>query len=807
MSRPGPRWPVALLTVGLLHLGATVLSAQASLRSPSIHPDTIWTAPLDRPITLEAGRLSLRDALDRVAAAGRFRLSYSGDDLPLDREVRLSVRDTPAGDALLRLLTGTRIEPAVVGPDHVVLPPPRREPEAATPDPPIELESIVVTGTADGASRRPLTLALDLVSGADLRLLGTTSLASALSGAVPGLWLWPQSPTSILASYGSIRGASSFGLTYPKVYIDGIELANPLLLTSLAADAVDRIEIIRGPQGATLYGADAISGVMNIVTRQESANPDAARLTVESGVSLAGTDFGSTPALGQRHALTIRMGSNLTSGAVHLSGGSDGAFIPGASRRFLSGHGTLRRVGEHTIWTGLARVSAEGADAVPSPLLPDSSRLPRRLGASDQSVVGYTVGANLRFLPDQRWTHTAAIGLDGYTLSGIADERTPITSATDSALRAAEGGAVRGTLRLGTVRHLAVGRRSWADLTLNAEHSILRQWSNDDSTVAGSSSPLYRHSTGASALASLAFHDLIYLSGGVRLEGTTGNEPVLVPMVGAAMVAGGGGLTLKLRAAYGKGVRWPTGPARGTLFGGNRATLSTAGLDPEEQSGVEAGVDLMLGGMVTLAVTRFDQLATGLIQRVGVAADTGGGPGNGPPRVSYRLENVGEIRNQGWELGLTATRGPLSLSGALSFVDSRVRQLAPRYGGDLRPGDRMLEVPARTMSLTARWRASRWSLAVSAARAEDWINYDRLALAQAFAAGRPGRDLVGQRLRSFWIEYPGVTRLRAAVTLELSRHLALTASGENLLDEQSGEPDNLTVIPGRTITVALRGGW
>ena len=29
---------------------------------------------------------------------------------------------------------------------------------------------------------------------------------------------------------------------------------------------MSRIEVIRGPQGAALYGADAISGVMNIVT-------------------------------------------------------------------------------------------------------------------------------------------------------------------------------------------------------------------------------------------------------------------------------------------------------------------------------------------------------------------------------------------------------------------------------------------------------------------------------------------------------------------------------------------------------------
>ena len=61
---------------------------------------------------------------------------------------------------------------------------------------------------------------------------------------MPGVWIWEQSPTGLLASYASIRGASSFGLSYPKVYIDGIEVANSLLVTALDAESVDHVEVI-----------------------------------------------------------------------------------------------------------------------------------------------------------------------------------------------------------------------------------------------------------------------------------------------------------------------------------------------------------------------------------------------------------------------------------------------------------------------------------------------------------------------------------------------------------------------------------
>src|SRR5690606_16989962 len=109
----------------------------------------------------------------------------------------------------------------------------------------------------------------------------------ALSAGAPGVWAWAPAPGRLLTHYGSIRGASSFGLSYPKVYIDGIEVANPLLIRHLTADAVDRIEVIRGPQGAALHGADAISGVANIITRHETPDGDAPRLRLRSGFGLA----------------------------------------------------------------------------------------------------------------------------------------------------------------------------------------------------------------------------------------------------------------------------------------------------------------------------------------------------------------------------------------------------------------------------------------------------------------------------------------------------------------------------------------
>jgi iron complex outermembrane receptor protein len=230
-------------------------------------------------------------------------------------------------------------------------------------------------------------------------------------------------------------------------------------------------------------------------------------------------------------------------------------------------------------------------------------------------------------------------------------------------------------------------------------------------------------------------------------------------------------------------------------------------LGPEQQSGGEAGFDMTLGRTFTLRATGFDQTASGLIQRSTLSSDAPGGrPGGG--RVPVFLQNVGEITNRGWEFQATIARGPLAIASALSLVDSRVRRLADDYAGDLRPGDRILGVPARTMSLTAAWTAAGWSATVSAQRAASWIDYDRIGLARASTSSNGSLEpLTGLELRSYWREYQGNTHLRAAFTRDIGHGLVLSLSADNLLNHQVGEPDNITVLPGRTISLGLRASF
>ena len=817
-----------------LAFAASVASAITSLVLPTVAGAQSNCAPANRVsissplsgdllakrVSLHGRALSLREALDRVAAAAHVRLSYSPELLDLSRPVCLDYESAPLGIVLADLLSGASLRPLVLGADQIVLTP--ASPLVTSAAAPIlksvgMLDRVVVTGSTIGASQRALPVALDVVAGRELTQRGAASISGALNGVVPGLWVWEQSPLNLLAKYGSIRGASSFGVSYPKVYVDGIEVANSLLVTHLDPESVSRIEVIRGPQGAALYGAEAISGVMNIVTRQDGIENGAPRADIRTQGGTSASDYAAGNVLTQSHAVSLRTGTNVKSARLGGTVSTMGAFIPGASSQQVTASGGLRFVRSRGVVNGSFRFFAQDTKTPASPVL-DNLQLSSPLAILDssnrQSVREFTFGTSGTFAQDDRWTHSAVAGVDGYTLQSGSVNDGVFPSPLDSALRAATGNAVRTTLRASSVGQFGDPARTAATVTLAAEHSFVH-----DRTVTTSAFPNTgpgvrtndryaasesRSNAGLIGQVSASFRESLFLTGGLRIERNTGlvgiGDIAALPMLGASVVRSMGIGTLKIRGAFGRGIRPPQTSNRSGLLMGIGGTPS-----PEQQTGIEAGADLFLGKSVALHATRFDQRASGLIQPVSVYHVTSNTEVPGYRRLVYELQNVGEITNRGWELSGSVVEGPWSVGGTFSQVDSRVRKLASLYTGDLRPGDRMLEVPARTFGVNAGYANGRLSMSWRMSRASDWINYDRLSLLSAFGdeQNEPG-NFVGSELRSYWRQYGGVTRLGGRVGLTVSRGMSFMIDGENLLDEQRGEPDNITVLPGRTLSAGLR---
>lgn len=130
----------------------------------------------------------------------------------------------------------------------------------------VEVEVTVATGTT-----KPLKLApavASVMTAKDIERIGATSLDQVLE-TVPGLHVTPSG--TWFSSIWSIRGIHTSINPEVLLLINGVPFTsnyagNRGFLYRMPVSMISRVEVIRGP-GSALYGADAYSGVVNIITK------------------------------------------------------------------------------------------------------------------------------------------------------------------------------------------------------------------------------------------------------------------------------------------------------------------------------------------------------------------------------------------------------------------------------------------------------------------------------------------------------------------------------------------------------------
>src|SRR5262244_2163393 len=137
---------------------------------------------------------------------------------------------------------------------------------AAQEPPQRDLDPVVITATKLETRAEQLGSSVTGVPGDDVQRYHYESVEDVLR-TVPGVEIRRS------GSYGkvsniSIRGANA---NQVQVLVDGVRVKSPTTgqvdLSDISPDLIERIEVIRGPQ-STLYGADAIGGVVNIITKK-----------------------------------------------------------------------------------------------------------------------------------------------------------------------------------------------------------------------------------------------------------------------------------------------------------------------------------------------------------------------------------------------------------------------------------------------------------------------------------------------------------------------------------------------------------
>ncbi len=128
------------------------------------------------------------------------------------------------------------------------------------------LEPVVVSATKIETPADEVGTSVTVVTGEEIETRHYPTVEDALRH-VPGIEV-RRSGSYGKSSAISIRGANP---SQVQVLIDGVRVKSPTLgqmdFAEVSPDLIERIEVIRGSQ-STLYGADAIGGVIHIITRK-----------------------------------------------------------------------------------------------------------------------------------------------------------------------------------------------------------------------------------------------------------------------------------------------------------------------------------------------------------------------------------------------------------------------------------------------------------------------------------------------------------------------------------------------------------
>ncbi|HYF22146.1 MAG TPA: TonB-dependent receptor [Caulobacteraceae bacterium] len=466
---------------------------------------------------------------------------------------------------------------------------------------------------------------------------------------VPGLSL------SRNGAFGGITSARLRGAASDKtlVLVDGVPVNDPSQpsggadLASLELADVERIEVLSGPQGS-LWGSDAIGGVIAVVTREAdglSAELEAGSLdTARGALSVGRREDG--------WALGASLSGFRTDGVSKAAAGSE---RDGFESRTAGLNGRMRLSDRLTL-DGRVRwnESETGVDGFPAPLfvLADTDEVYRT-----ETWSGF---ARLRASDLLGLDHALSVGLYDYD-------------------RAQTGGdfPYRYTADRRVWRWTAERDRAGeaVSLALGAEREEVRA---DLSTGEGD-----QGATAAFVVARTRIGERLSMTGSLRRDDPDGYEGQTTGRAAAVAELGAG---VRLSAAWGQGFKTPT--VSQTLCDFCFPAGPALDLKPERAEGWDLGLDWRSrDGRVEASLLGWRLEVEDQIDFVFDFAT-----------FTSRYRNIDRTRTRGLEAEASAELAPgLRVRAAWAWTDAR----------DLTTGERLLRVPARSGSAALDWRGER----------------------------------------------------------------------------------------------------
>ncbi|WP_333574107.1 TonB-dependent receptor [Sphingomonas sp.] len=691
-----------------------------------------------------------------------------------------------------------------------------------------EADAITITGSRPSALRSS-SAPISVLTSQDIERKQIRNMTDLLRGEFAGVFVLNSGlndwTTQVITrgETGWNYSTSDLNGDYMKIFIDGVELARPTLLSTLDPRSIERIEIVRGPQAGTMYGTDGATGLMKIVTKKGSNGGTKPEIVVQASAGImdsAYTPNGVTPIV-QDHSAQLFGGDDDFGYRLGASYQSTGEWAQRYDSSGLALSGGLRaRRGPFTASLSAFRNTRDLYTASYSYActLPGRSQLPSCLrykekGNKDvglhypmsETLVALTLG----YQASPSWQHTLTIGQDNNSF-GYEGAYSP----TRNYYQRSEN--LRRTVRYYTTYDAKISDDLTATVTAGADtvfyrrtnaelqsYSLINGRPDVDSAQSAHTDEDSWDQYGYYGMVEVGYRKQLYLTlasrvdGGIRFVAENKTQQ-FQPRIGAAYVVDRGPATVKFRAQWGNSARSPI-DERAIL--GGRATnanyLANPAIGPERKVGWDGGVDLTWAGIGSLSVTRYDEEGRNLIMPVVI---------NPTPRLPvWQYQNVGVVTNRGWEFEGNVSRGPVSLRGNLTLIDNRIKTLsnALQNAADrmYQEGDRRLSVPTFTAGLTGTLAVFGGTFSANAF----WLGPRRQLDGAAQTRADYGLEPRRPSTRDYYVNVPTLWRLNLRADLPVTNGLDVFARVDNVLKRQDSDRSTTTISPGRTSMLGLRG--
>jgi vitamin B12 transporter len=619
-----------------------------------------------------------------------------------------------------------------------------------------QLGTVVVSASKVPQPAATLSQAVTVLLGDDLRARGVSRVSDALRE-VPGASLVQS------GSYGAVtslflRGGES---RYTKVLIDGVPVNAPggsFDFSHLTTDNIDRIEIVRGP-ASVLYGADAVTGIVQIFTRRGS-DQGRASLGVRGGtyhsLDVDGDAVGSTA-----------LGGFSIGGAHHSTDG----IIP-FNNKYRNG----------TLSTALSLAQGPAGDA----------RIAARYTTAEfhypTDFTGQPVDSN-----SYRVQHRMTIGLDaGRNITPNVQAR--LLAGNNDVWDLTEDIAVPfgGTTQEHSMsksrgyRRNAEARLAFflpANATMTVGGTYEKEHENSSNASGDVGAPTNETDSFDASRHNIAYYSELlgnltdrfsYTVAG-RVDDNSDYRRFATYRLGlnAAVVP-----ALRIRASLSTAFNAPAfNQLRPTLF-----TVGSPNLRPERSRSAEIGlITSVRPDLFRLSASYFNQRFSDLIQFVN----------GGPPDFLGSFANLTGATSNGYEAELQVT--PVTnWRGTASFtvVNPRVTAVDPAFEGTDRAGDELIRRPTHSGSLVVSYSRP-WGVSVGTA--------------VSYVGKRPDTDF--SQFPSPRVTLPAYTKVDLSAEYPLTGlkrgGLSLNARVDNVFDKRYEEVLNFT-SPRRTILIGGR---